>query len=179
MDTTYDILDLAGLVGSAIVLDPAGRVVSGRESLTPEQNAALDAAIAAYDPLDEVIAAKSVAIQAEKCRVRDAGFLVGGIRFDSDQAARTSYLELADMLAADASYVTPWKASPGAWVDMNAALYAKVKAAGAAHISSCFAWQGARDAELQTIRTSLAAGTMSHPDAIAAVNAVSAVWSIS
>lgn len=127
--------------------------------------------------LDVIVAAKTASLQAEKCRVRDAGFLVDGSRFDSDQAARTSYLELADMLAADASYATSWKASAGVWVTMNATLYAKVKTTGAAHISICFAWQAARDAELAAILAAVAAGAMSAREARIAVDAVSTICS--
>jgi len=126
--------------------------------------------------LGGIVAAKSASLQAEKCRARDAGFLVDGVRFDSDQAARTSYLELSDMLAADPLYSTSWKASPGAWVVMDASLYAKVRAAGAAHISACFAWQAARDAELAAIQAAVADNAMSTAVARAAIEAVSATY---
>lgn len=126
--------------------------------------------------LGGIVAAKSASLQVEKCRARDAGFLVDGVRFDSDQAARTSYLELSDMLAADPLYSTPWKASPGAWVVMDASLYAKVKAAGATHISACFAWQAARDAELAAILAAVADDTMSTATGRAAIEAVSSTY---
>jgi hypothetical protein len=118
------------------------------------------------------VAAASSAIQTAKTRARDAGFLVDGKLFDSDQSARTAYLELANMLTEDASYTTPWKASPGVWVTMDAALYAKVKVAGTAHVSACFSWQAERDAELAAIQTSLASGSLTPADALVAVAAV-------
>lgn len=101
--------------------------------------------------LDDVVATKMAAIQAEKCRARDAGFLVDGVMFDSDQSARTSYLELAVRLQSSPALQVPWKASAGVWVDMNADLYAKVDAAGTAHIQAVFSWQAARDAEVAEI----------------------------
>jgi len=126
--------------------------------------------------LADVLAVKTSAIQAEKCRVRDAGFLVDGVLFDSDQAAQISYLELAAELAADASYTVPWKASELTWVTMTAAMYAKVKSTGTEHIRACFAWQKARDAELATVKSAVAAGTISTPDAMVAVAAVSTTY---
>jgi|GEM_PF-1374963 len=101
--------------------------------------------------LDDVVATKMAAIQAEKCRVRDAGFMAGGVLWDSDQSARTSYLELAMRLQFSPALQVPWKASAGVWVDMNANLYAQVDAAGTAHIQAVFSWQASRDAEVAEI----------------------------
>ncbi|UJX40393.1 hypothetical protein K9F62_17070 [Desulfovibrio sp. JY] len=126
--------------------------------------------------LTEAISAKLAAVQAEKCRVRDGCFLVDGVLFDSDQAARTSYLELENELSADAAYTTPWKASAGFWVTMDATLYASVKASGRTHVAACFAWQAARDAELAAIQAAVVAGTMTDADAITAVDAISASY---
>ena len=126
--------------------------------------------------LDEAVAAKTAAIQAEKCRARDGGFDVGGTHFDSDAAARISYGELADLLRDDPAYTTPWRASEGVWVAMDAALYAQVKAAGTAHVKACFAWQGAKDAELAAIKSAVATGTMTDAVAQAAVAAVSTIY---
>lgn len=134
--------------------------------LTEEEFAA---ALAAQNAptLEQARAAKLAAIQAEKSRARDAGFLVDGVLFDSDAGARLAYLELENKLAADASYATSWKASAGVWVTMDAALYGQVKAAGTAHISACFAWQAAKEAEVAAALT------------VAAVNAVSSVCPVS
>lgn len=103
--------------------------------------------------LDEAKAAKLAAIQAEKARARDAGFLVNGTLFDSDSAARVAYLELAMRLQAEPVFSTFWKASDGVWVTMDAALFAQVYAAGEAHIAACFAWQSAREAEVAAAQT--------------------------
>lgn len=106
----------------------------------------------AYDleaiPMEELVAPILAAIQAEKVRARDAGFEVNGVLFDSDSEARVAYLELAGKLAANPGYSTSWKASAGLWVDMDAALYAQVAAAGEAHISAVFGWQASREAEV-------------------------------
>ena len=120
---------------------------------------------AAQEPtLEEAKAAKLAEIQNEKSRARDAGFLVGGVLFDSDAGARLAYLELENKLSSDPTFTTSWKASDGVWVTMDATLYAQVKAAGTAHISACFAWQAAREAEAAAAQT------------IAEVEAVSAVY---
>lgn len=77
---------------------------------------------------------------AEKKAMLDAGFMVDGTLFDSDTNARLAYAELAMALQADPVYTTPWKASDGVWVTMNAELYAQVYAAGKEHVQSVFAW---------------------------------------
>ncbi len=127
--------------------------------------------------LDEVAAGKLAAIQAEKCRVRDGGFLVDETLFDSDQAARTSYLELALRFQVDPAFSTRWKASSGVWGTMDATLFARVQAVGTAHIQAVFAWQEARDVEVAAILAQVAAGTMTEEEAKAAVAAVSAQYS--
>lgn len=98
--------------------------------------------------LADLAAEKMAAIQAEKNRVRDGGFIHAGVRYDSDAEARLAYLELATKLAQDSTYSTPWKASAGAWVQMDAALFSALQPAYEAHISACFAWQGAREQEI-------------------------------
>lgn len=115
--------------------------------VTAQEYAALMAAQNA-PTLEQAKAAKLAAIQAEKTRARDGGFMVNGALFDSDEAARVAYLELAMKLQADPGFSTAWKASDGVWVTMNAELFSQVYAAGANHIAACFAWQGAREAEV-------------------------------
>lgn len=146
-----------------------------------DQRSLVEAVVASYDPnagptLAEVLADKSSAIQAAKCSARDAGFDVDGVHFDSDQSARTAYLELALEIVANPAYSTRWKASEGVWVIMNAALFAIVKAAGAAHMAAAFDWQATRDAELAAIKAAVAAGSMTDADGLVAVNAVSATY---
>lgn len=140
-----------------------------------------DESVLGPQPTDEQIAeaglalaieARTVAVQAGKCQARDAGFDVSGVHFDSDQAARTAYLELAMEIAANPAYSTDWKASTGVWVTMDATLFAQVKLAGTTHVQSCFAWQATRDAELAAIQAAVDAGTMSDAEAIAAIEAI-------
>lgn len=103
--------------------------------------------------LEQAKAAKLAAIHAEKNRIRDAGFLVDGVLFDSDLPARTSYAELAIALQQDPSLTLRWKASPGVWVTMDAALFAKVYATGRKHLEACFAWQEAQEQALAEAKT--------------------------
>jgi hypothetical protein len=107
----------------------------------------------ASKPLDELRERKRAEIQAEKKRVRDGGFLVDGVLFNSDAHARTAYLELANELQADPAYTTRWKASDGVWVDMDVFMYGGVKAAGKALIQDVFAWQAAKEQELMAAQT--------------------------
>lgn len=106
--------------------------------------------------LEDLLAAKMEAVNEAKNRALDGGFLftVGegedarAILYDSDAKARLAYLELATKLGQDQAYSTPWKASRGQWVTMDAALFADLQPAYEAHIQACFAWQGAREQEV-------------------------------
>lgn len=174
------LLQSAGVVDWRFAWDGYG-VVSYVDDYPADQRALVEAVLAAYDPsagptLEEALAARAAAIQAAKVAARDAGFRVGGVLYDSDQAARLAYGELADILRDNPAYSTPWRASAGVWVTMDAALYALVVAAGMAHVQACFAWQAARDAELEAIRAAVVAGTMTEAEAIAAVADVSTTY---
>ena len=103
--------------------------------------------------MDELKASRLQAVQAEKVRVRDGGFMVAGVLFDSDISARTSYTELGLRLTQNPSFTTQWKASSGQWVTMDAALYAQVMTAGEAHIAAVFAWQAAKEGEIGECQT--------------------------
>ena len=116
--------------------------------------------------LADAKAAKLAAIHAEKNRARDGGFVVGGVLYDSDLPARTSYAELAIAMQADPALTTRWKASDGVWVAMDLALFQQVYAAGRAHIEACFAWQEAREREVAAATT------------VAAVEAISATYGV-
>ena len=92
--------------------------------------------------------AKLAAINEGKNAALDSGFTHNGVLFDSDSKARLAYLELSLKLGQDATYSTPWKASAGVWVTMDAALFAAMQPAYEAHIAWCFAWQAAREQEV-------------------------------
>lgn len=83
---------------------------------------------------------KQFALNQEKKSRLNAGFDLDDVHYDYDINARIAYRELADELREDPSYITPWKASEGIWVTMDATLYSQVKQAGKAHIASVFAW---------------------------------------
>lgn len=106
-----------------------------------------------FNLFTELKADKLQAVQAEKARVRDGGFMVDDTLFDSDISARTSYTELGLRLSQNPSFTTQWKASAGQWVTMDAALYSQVVIAGEAHITSVFAWQAAKEAEIGGCQT--------------------------
>lgn len=99
-------------------------------------------------PFHDLAAAKLAAINEGKNVALDAGFWHDGVLFDSDIKARLAYLEVEKKLREAPGYSTDWKASRGQWVTMNAALFASLQATYEAHISACFAWQGAREMEV-------------------------------
>jgi len=96
---------------------------------------------------------KLTQVQEKKNQMRDAGFFVNEILFDSDMAARTAYLELAMQIQMNPAFTIKWKASNGVWVDMNASLFQSVMTAGKAHIEYCFAWQEAKEIEIKAATT--------------------------
>lgn len=174
MKAILDEISLAGFDTSCLVVCSDGQVIipdswpeEDRTSVLAVVSDRWDAAL-----LTAEANKKAGAIQAEKVRARDAGFLVDGVLFDSDQSARISYAELAPRLSSDPTFTTPWKASAGVWVTMDAALFARVQAAGTAHIRAAFAWQEARDAEVAAILAQAAAGTMNQAEAVAALRGV-------
>lgn len=126
--------------------------------------------------LAEVAATKVRDIQVGKCRARDGGFTVDGILFDSDQAARTSYLELGAKLKADSTYTTRWKASTGIWVDMTATLFSRVEEVGAAHVQAVFAWQEAQEGKVNAILEKAEAETITEDEAKYEIGLVSAQY---
>jgi hypothetical protein len=163
--------DCLTLDGMSIPKDPGNRHYD--EALAAVEAGEAEILPAPGPTLNTVAAAKLAAIQAEKCWVRDGGFVVDGVLFDSDQSARISYTELALKLSADPTFTTPWKASAGAWVTMDAPKYVEVSTLGGAHIQAVFAWQAARDAEVLAILAAVAAGTMTEAEARTALEAVS------
>lgn len=90
-------------------------------------------------PIDEVRAEKRAQMAAAKNAMRDGGFEIEGVLWDSDYHARIAYAEVAQIIAADPEYTASWKASEGVWVTMDAATLATVQATGRTHIEACFA----------------------------------------
>lgn len=97
---------------------------------------------------DGLVAEKLERINEGKNLALDSGFTHDGALYDSDSKARLAYLELSLKLGQDPAYSTPWKASTGVWVTMDAALFASLQPAYEAHIQGCFAWQASREQEV-------------------------------
>ncbi|NCC85847.1 MAG: DUF4376 domain-containing protein [Clostridia bacterium] len=116
--------------------------VTQRE-LTPEEIAALPT-----PSLTDTKTAKLNRINDAKNTYLDGGFLHDGVLYDSDSKARLAYLEFAHKLTTSPLYSTPWKASTGQWVTMDAELFTALQPAYEQHISACFAWQAAREMEV-------------------------------
>jgi len=96
----------------------------------------------------------------------DGGFTHNGVLFDSDSKARLAYLEFAHKLSTSPLYSTPWKASAGQWVTMDATLFSALQPAYEQHIQSCFAWQAAREME---VAAAVSAGDVEGVKAVAEV----------
>lgn len=90
---------------------------------------------------------------AKKKQLRDGGFELNGILFDSDFGARMAYAELGIKFSQDPTYSTLWKASTGQWVTMDATLYQQIASAGEAHISGVFAWLAGVQAAIAAAET--------------------------
>lgn len=103
--------------------------------------------------LEELRAEKEAALAVEKRRVKDGGFMVDGVLFDSDAAARTAYLEFNAFLAIDPTYSEEWKASGDTWVTLDATLFAKIVEASKQHTSSVFAWLKQQQTALKAAMT--------------------------
>ena len=140
----------AGATGIAPPLPHPGKVRrfngAAWELVDPPQEGPTDPE---YIPsLEEALTAKLDAINSGKNVALDAGFVHDGVLYDSDYKARLAYLEVEKKLREAPGYSTDWKASRGQWVTMDAALFASLQATYEAHISACFAWQGAREQEV-------------------------------
>ena len=98
--------------------------------------------------LPDTKTAKLHRINDAKNTYLDGGFLHNGVLFDSDSKARLAYIEFAHKLTTSPLYSTPWKASAGVWVTMDATLFTALQPAYQSHISACFAWQAAREMEV-------------------------------
>lgn len=89
-----------------------------------------------------------VAVKENRKKALDAGFLVDGVLWDSDINARVAYQEVGTVFAADSGYEVLWKTSGTNWVTLDSSLYSKVVAAGQQHIADCFAWEQAKNEEI-------------------------------
>jgi hypothetical protein len=117
-------------------------------------------------PLADVAHAKLAAINNGKNTALDGGFTHNSVLFDSDSKARLAYLEFAHKLSTSPLYSTPWKASTGQWVTMDAALFSALQPAYEQHIQACFAWQAAREME---VAAAVSAGSIEGVNAVAEV----------
>lgn len=106
--------------------------------------------------MDMDLAKKSLltAIQREKSRVKNGGFMVDGRLYDSDDPAQIAMTQLSIKMAANPQYIVEkWKASTGVWVRMDAELLADVIAQWETHCNDCFGWQAAKEVEIEQCTT--------------------------
>jgi len=123
-------------------------VVNFSDTMTPEDYQEFET-----NYINSLKAQKLAQVQDKKNIIRDAGFLVDGILFDSDLPARVAYSELGMQFMTTPEFSTSWKASNGVWVTMDYELYQTVMIAGKTHIESCFMWQANRETEINAATT--------------------------
>lgn len=131
--------------GGAVLVDALAGVYGAVGPYVPHVPTAPD--------LGQIKAAKLARINTGKNTALDGGFLHDGMLFDSDTKARLAYLELGFKMSTVPTYTTPWKASTGVWVTMDAALFAALQPAYEAHIQACFQWQAMREMEVAAAET--------------------------
>lgn len=82
---------------------------------------------------------------------KSEGILVDGILFDTDNAARISYLELMIKFMINPDYtVADWKASDGVWVEMNKTLFDSIITAWEVRLTDLFTFVKAKENEIKT-----------------------------
>jgi hypothetical protein len=114
----------------------------------------------------EIAHSKLERINTGKNTSLDGGFTHNGVLFDSDSKARLAYLEFAHKLSTSPLYSTPWKASTGHWVTMDATLFSALQPAYEQHIQACFVWQAAREME---VAAAVSAGSIEGVKAVAEI----------
>jgi hypothetical protein len=93
-------------------------------------------------------------LQVEKVRRRDAGITIEGVLWDTDSNAQVMYTQVAFELASNpAMVVDDWKASNGIYTKMDAATFAKIRTAWAAHCTSITSTQRRKSGEIDTLST--------------------------
>jgi hypothetical protein len=105
--------------------------------------------------LAQAKADKKIDLQAEKVKRRDAGIVINDILWDTDANAQIMYTQFATVgLAADpAMVVENWKASPGVFTEMSAAVIYSIIPKWIAHSSSITSTQKAKENEIDTLTT--------------------------
>ncbi len=105
--------------------------------------------------LAQAKADKKVDLQAEKVRRRDAGIVIDGILWDTDANAQIMYTQFATVgLGSDpAMVVANWKASPGVFTEMSAAVIYSIIPRWIAHSSSITSTQKTKEIEIDALDT--------------------------
>lgn len=106
------------------------------------------------EKLENAKKTKESAIRQEKIVAKSKGIVVDGILFDTDDAARLSYIEFMLKQMINPSYtVSEWKASEGVWVTMDAILFGKLMTAWEARLTSLFSFVKTKENELKSKNT--------------------------
>ena len=105
--------------------------------------------------LAQAKADKKIDLQAEKVRRRDAGIVINDILWDTDANAQIMYTQFATIgLTADpAMVVENWKASPGVFTEMSAAVIYSIIPRWIALSSSITSTQKTKEIEIDALTT--------------------------
>jgi len=127
-------IDAAGLSGLPFAWGENGSI-SGRENLTPEQNAALDAVIAAHDPAFGDLAAY---VAQRRWEIETGGITVAGASVATDDRSKLMLLGKRTKAKEDPSGSTRWKGQDGKFIDLPHSAIIATADAVEAHVQACF-----------------------------------------
>lgn len=115
-------------------------------------DAAVQAIIDAYDPLPDAKARKWEAIKAERDRRKEAGYMVAGHRYHSDQASRIQQLGLV-IMGANIPPGLQWKTVDNGFVPMTQTLAQQIFAATAHNDATLHAVAEMKKAAVNALNT--------------------------
>jgi hypothetical protein len=103
-------------------------------------------------PLDQLKAQKKAEAAARRWERENAGVVIDGVRFSTDERTRTVLIGARIMAREDSSYTVEWK-SDGQFTSLNAAQIIKAADGVAAHVKSCFVVEKAHAAAIDALTT--------------------------
>jgi hypothetical protein len=142
-------LTAAGLGGLPLIWGSDGKI-SGRDNLSAEQNAALDAVIAAHDPVRSGLVAYA---RDKRWQVEVGGIVVGGVPVATDDRSKVMIVGARLAAQADPAWSTIWQGSDGQAYPVDAAAMLAISDGVRAHVNASFA-------TLASVAAGIEAGTI-------------------
>lgn len=137
-DMGADLVALARAAGSS---GAEGTVIwsGGRFYVASVTQAALDAAMAAYDPADEHRCQLIAYAASKRWDAENGGTLVGGIPVATDDRSKIMIMGARVAAAANSDWETVWHGADGQTYPLNAAQMIAISDAVEAHVNATFA----------------------------------------